>query len=398
MKRIIPILIGLTLWAPAQMGNFLMARIGDRRYAAAFANWTARTATPVLTPGVATVEVTPAQVTLVANKTMAPVAAGTPVKVIDGTTSEVVTPTSVNCDARGCTMTAIFAAPHPGGFRLGSADFGLEEAIRDAAATGGIVVVGPEWSGSTAQIVHASGQAGVAVLDERGGGEVAYRWNGTTYNPELSINAGGGVNIASPAVTPTSIEGVVLADQFCAVPGTLDQTCIAGALASIGSSAATLFVPTGTYAIGANLTIPANVHLHFAQGAVWDVLVPHIVTIEGTITAGSYQIFSTTLPATAQGAMTSGSSTLAISSGTFTGADVGSPVYVTGTGTSTAMVSDINRVIGIGDGTTTTFTAAAAMLPVNASSLLVWAGTCAGIDNGSGAFENFFGSSCNVTG
>jgi hypothetical protein len=67
---------------------------------------------------------------------------------------------------------------------------------------------------------------------------------------------------------------------------------LAAALTAIGSSQAILRVPAGTITISSDLTVPANVTLSLERGAVLSVADGKILTINGEIRAGAYQIFA----------------------------------------------------------------------------------------------------------
>ncbi|MBU4233390.1 MAG: hypothetical protein KKD99_05600 [Proteobacteria bacterium] len=66
------------------------------------------------------------------------------------------------------------------------------------------------------------------------------------------------------------------------------------AITAIGSAKTVLSLPAGNWPIAANLTIPANLTLKFAHGAVLAIATGKILTINGTLEAGPYQIFSCT--------------------------------------------------------------------------------------------------------
>lgn len=355
------------------------AHLAGQYYPVAFAGWRASSTTPVLAPGMATVVVTPPLVSSAGgDETFPPATAGVPVSVLDGATSEIITPVSVACSTSSCTLTADFAHAHPGGFSFASANLGLNEAITVAAAHGGgTVVVSSDWRGSTTQLTTAAGTAKVALEDLRAGNDVRYIWNGTQYAAATDLTVTG-----QPGAP--SLESVYLADHFCAILGTLDQSCIQGALSAIGPAQATLFIPSGNYAIGANLTIPNNVTLQFARGAVWTVAVPYVVQINGPLIAGNYQIFNTTLPTQTTGAMTSGSATL--TSTGLSAADVGSAVYVAGASATSVSVPVADYLgMGVGNGTQTTFTYTSTHVPMNTGSVQVWDAVTRGVDNGSGS-------------
>lgn len=208
MHRLLLSSLVLALLATCQVQNFQFPRMGGSYYASSFAHWQASTSTPVAVPGLATVQVIPAKVTLVANDQITPVAVGVPIQIQAGAANEVVTPLSVNCDSQACAMTATFANTHPGGFTFASASGGLDEAIQAAAAQGGgTVVVGSDWSGTTAQIAAAAGNSAVAVLDTRAGASVRYAWNGSQYQTALLISSSGATQV-------NSIEQIQFADPL----------------------------------------------------------------------------------------------------------------------------------------------------------------------------------------
>lgn len=64
------------------------------------------------------------------------------------------------------------------------------------------------------------------------------------------------------------------------------------ALQTIGSNPVTLTIPAGTVAVDTNLTVPANVTLHFLQGGILNVASGVTLTLNGPVIAGPYQIFS----------------------------------------------------------------------------------------------------------
>ncbi len=71
-------------------------------------------------------------------------------------------------------------------------------------------------------------------------------------------------------------------------------TTLAEALTTIGSSQISLRVPYGNYEVSANTTIPANVNLRVMKGATLDVQNGVTLTINGTVEAGPYKIFTYT--------------------------------------------------------------------------------------------------------
>lgn len=272
MRRL-TFLLALTVGATAQVTSRLLPKSGAEFSAAAFGQWTLTTRTPVPTAGVATVVLTPGQLTLPDSGSFEPLLPAVPVLVHDGAATETVTPTQAACVPASCTLTANFVNAHPSGFTVTSSTAGLNEAIQAAKASGGTVVLGPDWYGTTAQIATAVGSNNVAIEDLRRGASVTYVWTASGYVQAFGIGADGGLTARSPAITPTSLEGVVYADQFCATPGTLDQTCINNAILSLGSTnwpspEGTIFIPAGTYVLHAPVISHRNITLIFDQGAL----------------------------------------------------------------------------------------------------------------------------------
>ena len=66
------------------------------------------------------------------------------------------------------------------------------------------------------------------------------------------------------------------------------------AITAIGSAKTVLSIPAGNWPIAANLTVPANLTLKLAHGAVLTIATGKTLTINGPLDAGLYQIFSFT--------------------------------------------------------------------------------------------------------
>ena len=64
------------------------------------------------------------------------------------------------------------------------------------------------------------------------------------------------------------------------------------AVTAIGSAKTVLSIPAGNWPVAANLTVPANLTLKFAHGAVLTIATGKTLTINGPLEAGRYQIFS----------------------------------------------------------------------------------------------------------
>ena len=66
------------------------------------------------------------------------------------------------------------------------------------------------------------------------------------------------------------------------------------AITTIGSAKTVLSIPAGNWPIAANLTVPANLTLKLAHGALLTIATGKTLTINGPLDAGRYQIFSCT--------------------------------------------------------------------------------------------------------
>ncbi|MNO55434.1 Pectate lyase superfamily protein [compost metagenome] len=72
---------------------------------------------------------------------------------------------------------------------------------------------------------------------------------------------------------------------------TNDYSALNAMLTNIGATKAQIYFGKGTYIIGSNITIPPNVKLIFANGAMLSPNTGVTITINGPIDAGVYQIF-----------------------------------------------------------------------------------------------------------
>lgn len=66
------------------------------------------------------------------------------------------------------------------------------------------------------------------------------------------------------------------------------------AIAAIGSNPAILRIPTGTYAISSDLTIPTNITLKMERGAILSIAAAKTITINGGLDCGPYRCFDCT--------------------------------------------------------------------------------------------------------
>ncbi|MGH9525739.1 MAG: hypothetical protein ACRD2F_03620, partial [Terriglobales bacterium] len=321
---------GLLLAAPAARGQGLSRfQLGGRAIASQFA-WRAEAEVSAAKGGQGTIRFDTAWLTLRDGSAYEPWAAGVPLAIEDGAASETVVLLSSTCAIGGagpCQATANFANAHAGRMTVRSADDGLQEAIDYLGTKGGQVILTSDWNGTLA-LPGLTGTAQVQIVDQRRGGETWYDWNGSAYAPAASVG------IAEQGLAAPAIEGVRYADQWCAVAGQLDQSCLADAAQGFSGE---LVIPTGHYEIGADLVLPAGIRYVFAAGAELVVPPPFTVTVDGEISAGNYQIFSLTSPViVGDAAMTSGSATLTSAASSFTPAEVGSKVYVSGAGAAEA--------------------------------------------------------------
>jgi hypothetical protein len=65
-------------------------------------------------------------------------------------------------------------------------------------------------------------------------------------------------------------------------------------IAAIGNTTTVLNIPSGTWPIASDLTVPANITIKLLRGAILNIGTGKTLTINGTLEAGCYQIFSCT--------------------------------------------------------------------------------------------------------
>lgn len=169
--------------------------------------------------GTQTVTACPAQRALPDGRVVNLFAISTPVTFdLGNATSETVTPTSVSivspagltaeADQNCATISGTFNFAHaPSQFpqQVRSGTFGLQEAINDAASTGGVVVVDNTWGGNDGLIAAAIPYAGVTVADYTG--QVQY-WNAQmTASTFLAVPTTLTALTALPSTTPAGSYG-----------------------------------------------------------------------------------------------------------------------------------------------------------------------------------------------
>lgn len=179
-----------------------------------------------------------------------------PLLVDVGSAQESVTPTATggcttpqNQSSSGslCTLTGTFAQAHGANAYITSATFGLQEAINDAAQSGGgVVVVDSGWLGTTAQLLAASVAANVTILDYRNGA------------PSFLNPLGGATTLAAPA-TLTALTAVPSTTVVGTFTATAYNMCIAYVdLLGQEGPCSTSFVNTGAGATSSfQFTAPA---------------------------------------------------------------------------------------------------------------------------------------------
>ncbi len=326
----------------------------------------------------------------------------------DSALNETITLQSVSCQsqvATVCSATADFTHAHVSGVTVSSATDGLQEAASYLSAhAGGTVLLTNSWTANSSLLSTVAAVPMVLIHDIRNGNNVWYNDQSGHYAPIWQISSGsqeitsdGGINISS--LSAESTNGIDNVDYYCASPGIYNADCFINAVTAIGGSYSVLFIPAHTFSIAMNVVIPGNIALKFANGALLQVSVPYTFQINGPVLAGNYQIFSTVPPIlNGVGSMAAASPLLTLTSGSFSPADAGGPVYVAGAGNANIAVNYSDRIIGVGNASRVNYNYTVSHLPISPHSLLVAAGSCGGTDDGNGNIINIYDSSCNVTG
>jgi hypothetical protein len=240
---------------PAPPGGLQLHRVGGKFYAGAYNTWMGRAVSGPSAAGTATLQVTgsggatPGLFTLQDGYQFQPLSTSASIRVDPGlSAAETVTPTAVSCGLNApfgppaCAVTATFANAHGPGSLVLSGTFGLQEAINDANAQGGgVVVVDANWAnlgGVTATITGATNQPTVSVEDDRGS---------VVANPVVYVKPASGTGYAqapnaqvlpvlSASITPTATAASI---------GVATQTFTFTGLAS-GDKVAPLALPAPT--------------------------------------------------------------------------------------------------------------------------------------------------------
>lgn len=232
----------------AQSADFLKPRMGGVAVASQYGEWVLRTASPVSAPGQATVALPTGNAVLPDSSAFQPLTPGSPIRIVDGAATETVIPESVQgcgLNSNVCSFTAIFQYAHPGAVPIASGTFGLQEAIQAMRASGGTVVLTPEWQGTAGMITGANGADNVVIRDERDGSETWYTWAGGEYVADFGLTAQG-------VTQPRDWAGVLSAAAFA---GADVGAQINAAIAGLPAGGGTVLLPPGTSAFATPIVI-----------------------------------------------------------------------------------------------------------------------------------------------
>lgn len=139
--------------------------------------------------GSMSVNQTTCEVSLPNGRTIIPIQVSVPIQIVDGASTETVTPTAVSLTNNICSFTATLANAHGAGAMLTSGTAGLADAIADLSATGGVVAVDPDWAalGGTDLMLRATCTGcglpvfpNVSILDTRAASPVFWNVGPTT--------------------------------------------------------------------------------------------------------------------------------------------------------------------------------------------------------------------------
>jgi hypothetical protein len=145
--------------------------------------------------------------------------------------------------------------------------------------------------------VDAAIAAGISEVNFVGG--KTYKVTALT-NTDGMVFLGNNVTITGGASITIQNIGTHLADSaiFAKAQGLIgngvtdDYTALNALLTAIGSNTREIYLSSGTYIIGTNITIPSNVKLIFANGAMLSPSAGVTITINSCIDAGLQQIFT----------------------------------------------------------------------------------------------------------
>lgn len=140
------------------------------------------------------------------------VAASTPIRIYDPgnpSVDETITPTAIVVGST-CTATLTTANAHPQPWYIASGTYGLQDAINAVGQTSVLnaIVVDSKWhlAGGGASTIYnlTLGNPNLTIEDTSFKPELAYRWNGTHYVPNFSIDGIASPTLAAGAAAGTS--------------------------------------------------------------------------------------------------------------------------------------------------------------------------------------------------
>lgn len=305
LSVLLVISIGVNAHAQVQrQSNITGMRVLGSAVAAEFGRWEAGVDVGFSAAGSKTVVLDVGSFVVPDGMGFMPISTTIPIRVEDFSSSETVTPSSVNC-AQGsgiCQFTATFSNAHPARFRVRSGSNGLQEAIEYMRqAGGGMVIITPDWIGTQAMIDTVTGTSTVALWDIRNGGVKFYVWTGSSYA------IGWGVTPSAGLVFPDDVFAIVNGERFCtAFTGATGAAKMRNAIDNLPATGGTvtcnfesaqtgsadpfvLLPPTKIVTVNwgvadltmsVDVTIPAGVTVKIARGGRWVFNSPRILTIQ----------------------------------------------------------------------------------------------------------------------
>ncbi len=135
-----------------------------------------------------------------------------------------------------------------------------------------------------------SGRFTKSLLRQYAAAPVGWRFKDSAGGREYSIvNTGNGLAIGEN----TGTEGTpVWTYRYQILGGVGGAVSLDSVVAAAGSDNTEIIIGAGSYSIASDLIIPSNISLSFAKGAILSIATTKTLTVNGTIEAGLYQIFS----------------------------------------------------------------------------------------------------------
>lgn len=187
-----------------RQSNITGMKVVGQAVAAEFGRWQANVLAPGAASGSHTISLDTSSFVVPDGMPFFPLTTSIPILIDDFSATETVTPSAVNCayGSPTCTLTTTFANAHPNNFTIRSGTYGLQEAISYMnSGPGGMVLITPDWRGTTAMITSSVGSSIVSIWDMRSGSINYYTWTGSIYTIGWGVNVNGGL-------VPTSITSV----------------------------------------------------------------------------------------------------------------------------------------------------------------------------------------------